>query len=407
MSIFGAEDRQRPMPSPFDDEAQARLFGQPAARNGAGPRPAGRGPAPLAAGPRQTFRVLTRDEVRTLPEPEWLVRGLIPRVGTGQLYGPSNLGKTFVALDLVLSISSAREYWHGYEVRVPEPVPVVYVALEDEGDWKARTEAWDLANPGYDSSLALSAFPEGLVDLSDPAAAADWVAAFAQYRPAVVVVDTQAQASGGAEENSNTEMGRVMSNLRRISNRLQCFVMTVHHTGTTGRRARGASAQIGALDVVISVLPPSNSGSENASSAAQADFVEQPVTGVIAVEKNRRARKSAPTGFRLEPRGDSVWARPVARRDSVAISAAEAAGQRNQIARALVRLQGVAGSVAAIKKEIADHNEELAASTRGFKRALDEMCADGTVRRDEGQGNNGGARFTLADGRDLGGEAAP
>lgn len=350
-------------------------------------------PAPAAAA--LPMERLSLDELRAMPEPEWLVEDLLPAVGTGQVYGPSNLGKTFVVIDLVLSIASGQTFWHDYVIR-PAKANVGYVAIEDEGDWKHRVDAWVQAHPGADLSGLVSYFPRGLIDLSAYGAAEAWVEYFKDEDLSVLVIDTQAQASGGAEENSNTEMGRMMANLRQISTRLGCMVMTVHHTGTIGTRARGASSQIGALDVQISVLPPKGRG-DNASPTPATDFVEQPITGVVQVEKARSARKRPGTAFRLQPSGSSVYARPIARLEASRVAVSEDEAQRWQIIRALVRMGGNADSVRKIRAEIADHNETVVTSTRRFAATLEQLCVDRTITKLQGEGAKGGDRYEVAD----------
>ena len=44
--------------------------------------------------------------------------------------------------------------------------------------------------------------------------------------------------------------------LRRWSIERRCFTLTVHHTGHEGTRARGASGQLGAVDVAVLVSEP-------------------------------------------------------------------------------------------------------------------------------------------------------
>ena len=62
------------------------------------------------------FRFLTVGEVMKLPDPEWLVAGILPAKSIAQLYGGSGSGKSFVALDMALSVATGRPWLGKYDV---------------------------------------------------------------------------------------------------------------------------------------------------------------------------------------------------------------------------------------------------------------------------------------------------
>ena len=352
--------------------------------------------APEPDGPRRSFRILSRAEVDEMPEPEWLVWRLIPRVGTGQIHGPSNLGKTFVTMDLALSVAGREPEWHGYPIR--EWGNVVYLALEDEGDWKARVQGWEAAHQGCDTSALYTAFADDGVDLADERAVAEWVEAFGSLSPVMVVVDTQARATPGTEENSNRDMGVVMDNLRRLATRLGCFVMTVHHTGWNAHqgRARGASAQRGALDVEIAVKPPPRgrgADDEDAAVEAETDTYAEPITGVVQVVKNRRAAKRPPTGFRLDRSGGSVHARYVPRANGA--EGREDDRRTAAVLAAMRHLGGVANSMAELKRAVRETGGQVG-NEAAFRRVVDEMCGEGGYLHHESVSERQN-RYTLRD----------
>lgn len=105
--------------------------------------------------------------------------------------------------------------------------------------------------------------------------------------PRLIVVDTQALATPGTEENSNRDMGTVMANMKRLCTAHGCFVLLVHHTGYDTAHSRGASAQRAALDAELRV----------ADSA-------------LTVTKVKSYRPSKPRLFDLvSSGGESVWAK--------------------------------------------------------------------------------------------------
>ena len=42
------------------------------------------------------FTLLTTDELEALPDPEWLIEGILPSGGLGVLYGQPGAGKSFL-----------------------------------------------------------------------------------------------------------------------------------------------------------------------------------------------------------------------------------------------------------------------------------------------------------------------
>lgn len=105
--------------------------------------------------------------------------------------------------------------------------------------------------------------------------------------PRLIVVDTQALATPGADENSNRDMGLVLTNMKRLSTAHGCFVLLVHHTGYDTSHSRGASAQRCALDSELRVAD-----------------------GALTVTKVKSYKPSKPLAFDLVSSGrESVWAR--------------------------------------------------------------------------------------------------
>lgn len=71
---------------------------------------------------------------------EYLVAGLIEKDTTGQLFGPSGGGKTFVALDLALSVAAGGHF----NDRPAKQGIVLYLAGEGHGGLRRRVKAWHI-----------------------------------------------------------------------------------------------------------------------------------------------------------------------------------------------------------------------------------------------------------------------
>lgn len=188
----------------------------------------------------------------TVPD---LVKGVLPAAATACLYGPSGIGKTFLALDLAHSISLGKPFG-GHPVCQGA---VLYVALEGQSTVARRFLAarQQHGNPGR--MVARLNASGGLGLLTDGAILANKIIAAAQEQSRVtgtsvrlVIIDTLAQALAG--ENDASVMSATAGHARRIAEELEATVLFVHHPGKDRQRGlRGSSALFAALDVVIAI----------------------------------------------------------------------------------------------------------------------------------------------------------
>ena len=183
------------------------------------------------------FRLLSLADIDNLPDPETLIEGLIDHGTVTKLVGESGKGKSFVAIDWSLCITTGRS-WQGRRVRKGR---VLYVAAEGAFGLKKRIRAWTKT---YGDVAA-----DSFVLIPDAVQLADAGQLQALVRVAkdfdVVVIDTLARTSAGLEENSAKDMGVYMNNCYKIRDAAKeagATVLVVHHTGYNTQRARGSSA---------------------------------------------------------------------------------------------------------------------------------------------------------------------
>jgi hypothetical protein len=197
---------------------------------------------------RGRFSPVYPAELRARPRPRWRVKGLIAEgAGVGMIFGESTAGKSFVAIDLGLSVALGRE-WNGLRVK---PGHVFYIAAEGGGGIPKRIEAY-----GKHHGLDLDAAPFGVIEAApnflmatDPAAIA------AELGSAdLIFVDTLAQVTAGGNENSGEDMGRVLSYTQELAKATGAVVVIIHHAGKDASRgARGWSGVKAAVDFEIAV----------------------------------------------------------------------------------------------------------------------------------------------------------
>src|SRR6516165_7592302 len=86
----------------------------------------------------EKFILLSPTDLAALPEPTWLIDGVLPSHGFCVLYGEPGSGKTFVALSIALSVA-ADHCWCGKHTLGGM---VLYVAAEGLYGLKLRVEAY-------------------------------------------------------------------------------------------------------------------------------------------------------------------------------------------------------------------------------------------------------------------------
>jgi len=199
--------------------------------------------------PKPRFKLYTIEELEKLPDPAWLIDGLIPEGGLVELYGAPGAGKSFLALDWALSVA-ADELWLGCQLKKGD---VVYVSAEGGQGLKKRIAAWrDEHTYAVLSRFRAIIVPVNMLDQDDVKALAQ-VIKEAGCNPDLVVIDTLARCFGGWDENQTKDMNLFITGADQIKAAFsQTTVLVVHHTGKKhGAGDRGSSALRGAADTVM------------------------------------------------------------------------------------------------------------------------------------------------------------
>jgi len=189
------------------------------------------------------------EEVLSLPDPEWLIEGFLPKGSFVVLFGPPSVGKSFLALSLALAIAAGRD-WFG---RAVKGGPVLYIAAEGFGGLKLRVSAL-LLHSEYDVKTECAFLNRPINFLkADEVQSLIKIIQDAGLEPALIIIDTLARCFVGGEENSSTDMGLFIDGIGTVQRTTGATVLVVHHTGKNEERgARGSSALKGAADAEIS-----------------------------------------------------------------------------------------------------------------------------------------------------------
>lgn len=199
---------------------------------------------------RQTIPRIPLAEIGLAGPPEWRVPGLIPKKGFGVLYGASGTFKSFIALDLALSVAHGLP-WRG---KPTERAPTVYIAAEGTYGIQSRVVVWREHRGKQAEAPGDFWLVPAALNLRDNAVTDALLECLAEVRPAFTIVDTLSRSFGGGQENDNQDMGLFVANCDRIAAATGGFVLAIHHTGKDeGKGARGSSVLKAAADVEISV----------------------------------------------------------------------------------------------------------------------------------------------------------
>lgn len=182
--------------------------------------------------------LLTRDMLADLPQPEWLVEGILTRHAYAVLAGRRSTYKSFVALDWMLSLATGRT-WQG---RDTQQVRCLYVVGEGANGLEQRVSAWEQAwgievDPDW-----FVTYPKA-INLFKGHQVGELVDVVSDGKFGLVGFDTLRRMSSGADANQERDMGPVIDNLERVKRATEDgSVLVVAHTDAANTKTRGSTA---------------------------------------------------------------------------------------------------------------------------------------------------------------------
>lgn len=196
------------------------------------------------------FPLLTYEQLLNRPVLKWYVKDLIPAAELGFIYGESGTGKTFFAIHLVKHLIQGCGKFFGK--KVADPVNVLYICAEGISGFRDRLQlAINDMSIEEKNRLRIIDRKPGLNRVSD---VKEIISScnYNRFVPNVVFIDTLAQTSGGANQDSNTEMQLYLDSVAKLNAAFDSMSIIVHHAGKDASKGmRGASCLKGAADVSI------------------------------------------------------------------------------------------------------------------------------------------------------------
>lgn len=204
------------------------------------------------------WRFYTREECRYIPPPSWTVKGLLPDNAHIGLYGESGTMKSFIALDIGMSLAMALKAFGEFET-FGGGKPVIYFAGEGFHDIaKKRQTAWEIHRDiePY-STKNFYTFPR--VPFSNsPEEVKIGLDTIKKHilkgQPlGVCIIDTLSRALNGADEDKSYSATQYFTMLDEIKEQLGANItITVGHFGKDLLRGeRGSSNFRASYDTII------------------------------------------------------------------------------------------------------------------------------------------------------------
>lgn len=195
-------------------------------------------------------KLLTTDQLASIPEPEWLIREVLAAGSMSWIAGAPGAYKSFLAIDWACAVSLGVNTSGG---RRTKQTGVIYIAGEGVGGLRKRVEAWEKAT-GLKPLVAW--LPEAVqIGQTDW----EWLAETTQEtQTGLVVIDTYARSTIGLEEISGADQGRVQAAMDSFRVRTGAALLGVHHHSASGKTLRGHTSLEGAADKIVTLTKDDN-----------------------------------------------------------------------------------------------------------------------------------------------------
>lgn len=224
---------------------------------------------------------------------EWTVEGLLPTGGFSGLFGKPKGGKTTLARNLALSVSTGRPFLS----RSVEKGPVLYLALEEKR-YEVRKHFRDMGAEGDEPiHVFVSTAPiDALIQLRQAAE---------DIKPALIIIDPLFRLTRVRDGNDYVQVTAALEPLLSLARDTGSHVMVVHHTGkgdrTSGDSILGSTAILGSVDTALIVKRAEKSRTIHTIQRYGEDLEEttlafNPDTRVITLGETKEVEKQKEVG---------------------------------------------------------------------------------------------------------------
>jgi hypothetical protein len=194
------------------------------------------------------------DALQPQPDPQWPIDGYISAGSLGSLVGDPGGGKTYLIVDACVAVASGQD-WLGRKT-IPSPVLVID---EESGDSRLKARIGAVMRARNVSGIPLFAQCLKGYDLRTYACVFTLKHLIEQLGARLVLIDTLAAVTPGAEENASKDMQPLLMQLRRVAEETGAAIQVIHHTNKNGGY-RGSTSILGAVDTMAQVERRTGSG---------------------------------------------------------------------------------------------------------------------------------------------------
>lgn len=168
----------------------------------------------------------------------WLVRSLWAANTVGILAGSPRAGKTWLGLDLAVSIASGTPCLGTFPVERQGPV-LLFLAEDAPESARKRVEGICHHRGLAIADLDMHLITAPALRLPLPADTQKLFATVAALKPALLVLDPFVRIHAGIDENNAGEVSRLLADLRLLQRTHEVSILVVHHLRKNGRGSPG------------------------------------------------------------------------------------------------------------------------------------------------------------------------
>jgi KaiC/GvpD/RAD55 family RecA-like ATPase len=207
---------------------------------------------------KRLLKLSTIDDIYALPDALPLIAGMLEAGSVSMLYGVSGTGKTFMGLDLALSISHGIP-WQG---RAVQQGTTWYINTEGKRGLKKRLQAWYKEHaslvPALDQfkiipwPLDVRAYTQELIETINDQ----------EIPPTLIVVDNFSMCTPGIDQNKQEQVAPVLHLMNTLAADYNCHILIIHHTNKAGD-VNGTMAFRNHVDTMIELVKEDSADRES------------------------------------------------------------------------------------------------------------------------------------------------
>lgn len=177
----------------------------------------------------------------------WLIEGLWPAEGVGIIGGSAKSYKTWLALDLAVSLASQTNCVGRFRIPLKRRV-LVYAAEDSLADIRKRLASICTPRGICLNDLALGIITVHQMYLNRSQDLIRLHKTIEMHRPALLILDPFVRLHTAIDENSSAEVSAILGKLRELQRKFQLAVALVHHARKNRAGLRPGQALRGSSD---------------------------------------------------------------------------------------------------------------------------------------------------------------